>query len=290
MHKPILGLLIVLFSSVSVLADYVAERKVATELVRTGKQEEATAAFRRMAGTAKSDFQKSDALEQAVLCLIGLKRYDQAMETAQQIPLAPESKTCQMRVLAATRKWQELANRFEQEAIDTWPEGVDAEAFFLRGQAHYVVKNAEKAEADLKKAAEYLTEDNNKGLALNALGDTYQHLLKDDVRAIEAYRRVYQTRNIAKQTQAAISIASILRRQNRLDDALEELQKIELDKLSWDYWRGAMLHALGVTLAQQGKKAEATSQFKEALQLQGISPGQKEACLEEVKKLGGGVQ
>jgi len=57
-----------------VMADYVADRDAAMKLVWAGKHEEALAAFARMAASAKSDVQKSDALAQAVLCAISLKK------------------------------------------------------------------------------------------------------------------------------------------------------------------------------------------------------------------------
>jgi len=192
--------------------------------------------------------------------------------------------------MAANRQWQELIAKFKDEDIDGWPEDIKGDAFHLRGGAYYSLKDGENAEADLRKACEYLYEDNSIGLALNALGDTYRLLLKDDAQAIDAYRRVYKTTALYKQCQAAISIAGIFRRQGKLDEALQELNKIGMNKVQAGYWRAAMLAAYADVLAKQGKKAEAIAKYSEALQLQGIHPAQKAAHEKELKELRGDVE
>ena len=49
-------------------ADYIADREAAVKLVEAGKHEEALAAFTKMGAGDVTDFQKSDALEQAAAC------------------------------------------------------------------------------------------------------------------------------------------------------------------------------------------------------------------------------
>ncbi|MDD4871168.1 MAG: hypothetical protein PHR77_11470 [Kiritimatiellae bacterium] len=267
-----------------VMADYVADRKAAVALAAAGKQQEAITAFVKMAEGPASDFQKSDAHEQASQCAINLKQYDQAMEMTKKIPLQPVSKTCQMRIMMAERKWQEVVDRFKDEVIDSWPEEVAANAFHYRGGAYYNLKDGIRAEKDLKKAAELLTEENAKGLALIALGDTYRHLLKNDDLAIETYRRVYKTA-FYKQCQAVISTAGIFQRQNKLNEAVMEMNKIDMKKVQSGYWRIAMLQAWGGVLGGQGKKSEAIAKYNEALSVDGISSWQKTSCEKSVKDL-----
>jgi tetratricopeptide (TPR) repeat protein len=283
--KRIIALSLVLMCGGAVGADYPADRKTVMALVFAGKHQEALAAFMKMAEGPISDFQESDALEQAVLCANSLKQYDKAMDLAKKIPLQPVSRTCQMRILMEERKWQEVIDKFKDEDIDRWPEDVAANAFHCRGGAYYNLKDGKGAEKDLQKAAELLTEDNAKGLALNALGDTYQHLLKDDNLAIETYRRVYKTSALYKHCQAAISIAGIFKRQNKPDEALQELNKIDMGKVTIAYWRAAMLAAFADVLAKQGRKAEAIAKYNEAMQLRDIHPAQKRACEKELRKL-----
>ena len=122
-------------------------------------------------------------------------------------------------------------------------------------------------------------------MALNALGDTYVALLKDDLQAVVAYRRVYQTDNVYKRSAAAMSVAAILARQNKLAEALLELETIDLDKVEHPSWRGQMLTAYGSLLAQQGKRAEAIAKYREAVQLQDLPPAQKSAYETALKDL-----
>jgi len=192
------------------------------------------------------------------MCANRLKRYDQAMELARKIPLAPMSKTCQMQIMNSNRKWKELVEQFKGEDIGSWPDGIQGNAFFVRGGAVYRVGDGKMAESDLKKACEYLYDDNSKGLVLNALGDTYWNFFTNDVLAIESYRRVYTPRNIYKRAQAAIAIAGIFNSQQKYDEALRELNSIDISKMGSGYWCYAMLCALGNVFAKQGKKQEAS--------------------------------
>ena len=273
--------------TVSASADYIADREAAVKLVGAKQYEEALAAFTRMAAGNVTDFQKSDALEQAAACAQRLKRCDQAMELAQQIPLAPMSKTCQMRIMMGKRKRRELLAKFKDEDISRWPDIVIGEASYRRGRAHYFLKDGKRAEEDLKRAAEYLMEDNAKGIALNTLGDTYQHLLKDDGRAVGAYRRTYKTRNIYKRCHAAMAVARIFSRQKKHDEAIQELERLGPDRVTVPYWRGLLLSAYGDVLAAAGSNSEAIAKYREALQLEGVSQGTKKACEKALKDLRG---
>ena len=285
MPRHALAAVAVLSCCASGFADYVADREAAMQLAGAGKYDQALLAFTKMAQGDVSDFQKSDALEQAALCASRLKRHDQAMELARGIPLAPVSKTCQMRAMIASHKWRQVVEQFRDEDIATWPDTVTGEASYQRGRAHYFMKDGHSAERDLKRAAEYLMEDNIKGLALNSLGDTYQHLLKDDTRAVETYRKVYRTRNLYKQCHAAIAIASILTRQNKHDEAIAEFERLGMDKVTIPYWRGAMLRAYADTLASAGKKPQAIAQYARAIELDGVPLSVKRACEEALGKL-----
>lgn len=259
-------------------ADYVAQRKEAVALVKSGRHADALAAFTRMLDIAQSDLQKSDALQQGLLCAINLKQFDEAREMAEQIPLPPLSKTCQMQVLSSERKWLEIVERFRAEEIERWPESVKGEAYFVRGQAFLIAKDGPAAERDFQQAARFLTDHNSLGLCLNHLGDTYATLLNDDRRAIDAYRQTYLTGNIYKHCQAAISIARLLGRRLEHAAAIEELSKIDLDQVTAPYWRAAMLAAMGRALAEADRALDAIARFEEALRLQDIPDSVRLEC------------
>lgn len=276
---------LLLASAANASGDYIADRQAAVSLVKAGKHDEALAAFLKLAETAQSDLQKSDALQQAALAAERLQQPDRALELARQIPLAPVSKTCQMQVLDSERKYQEIVDRFGQEEISGWPESVQGDACFVRGHAFYSVKNGPAAEKDLRQAAEYLTDHNSKGLCLNQLGDTYRFLLKDDARAVATYRRTYSTGNVYKQCQAAISVADVLKEQQKPTAAVAELERIDLKEVTAPYWRGAMLRAFAQALAAAGRKADAIARCQEALALEGLPQGVRVECEKLLKDL-----
>ena len=283
MIKSILTVAAVLSCCVILHADYLSDRKAALELVKGAKNEEALLLFTKMAEGPYTDFQKSDALEQAAMTAQALKKGDQAMELAKRIPLVPASKTVQMRLMNDTRNWQGIVDAFKNENIEDWPEELIGEASHLRGQAYYQIRDGKATVADLEKAAEYLTDSNSKGLALNMLGDTYASLLKDDARALETYRSVYKNPNIYKAGAAAMGAAGILAKQNKLDEAMSELKTIDMDKVTHPYWRASLLAAYGGILSKQGKKSEAISKYKEAAELKDIPASQK-ALYEKIIK------
>lgn len=283
----VVGMALFLLASMAAAADYIADRKAAMALVKARKYEEAIVAFTKMAEGKVTDVQKSDALEQAALAASRAKQYDRAMELAQQVPLVPVSKTTQMQIMSDNRKWKEVVATFKEEDIDKWPDSVKARAFAVRGGSAYHTRDGKLAEADFRKAVEYTTNQNDKGLVLNALGDTYQHLLKDDEKALETYRRVYKESHIYKQGHAAMAISGILIKQKKLDEAIQEMQKIDVSKMQGNYWPAAIRAAHARALAAAGKKDEAVAKYKEALQVKDLRPYLKKSYEKALKALEG---
>ena len=278
----------VLFSLVAgARAGYIEDRKAALELNKAGKTEEALAAFNKMAEGPITAYQKSDALEQAVLCALSLKRSDQAMKLAGTIPLPPVSKLCQMRILTADRQWQALIDKFKDEDITRWPDGLAGEAFETRGDTYAALKNGPAAVADLKKATEYLTDVNSLGLALTSLGGAYENLLKDDDLALATYRKVYAASTVYKHAAAAMAAAGILQRRDKADEAIRELDTIDIKEMVPCGLRAATLNAYADAYAVLGKKAEAIAKYKEVLNETAVEPWRKEACEKQIKALQG---
>jgi len=267
-------------------ADYPAERRAAVALLDAGRLPEALAALLKLADGPFSDAQKSDALDLAARCAAALKQDTQAQDLARRIPLPPVARTCQMRLLAAGRRWQALVDQFGADDFAPWPEHLAAEAHFLRGQAHAARRDGSRAAADLEAATQLLTEDNALGLALIALGHTCRDLLHDDERALAAYRAVHRTSNVYKRCEAVLGAAELLRRQGRLPEALAELARVPLGEVTVAYWRVSLLMGYGAVLRQQGRTGEALARYREALQLPGIPPWHKAACEQAVKEMG----
>jgi len=272
MAHRMIAVVAVLFLCGAVWADYIAERKAAEELARTGKHEEALAAFVKMAKGEASDLQKSDALEQAAQCAIRLKDYDRADELAAQIPLEPVSKTVRMKILWAQRQWKNVVEEFKDEDFAVWPDEVAAEAFQQRGMAYNYLRDGAKAEADLKAALTRRPAGPPRAEIWLALAGNYRSNLQDSEQALNAYRQA-----IASGTgrggwlflTSAVGAADILRKQGKYAEAFDALTEADVEKLS-GYWRGAILVSRAEIFAAQGKKAEAVAGFNEALQVEGV--------------------
>jgi predicted negative regulator of RcsB-dependent stress response len=265
--------------AVGVWADYPADRKAAVDLARAGKKEQALEAFLKLAAdTSTSDLQKSDALQQATECVDLSKQYDRAMELAKKIPIAPLSKACQIKVMENTGKWKEIVENFKDEDIISWPESVNGEAFMARGMAYAGMKDGKNAEEDMKKAVDLLMNDSSKGWALIVLGNIYRGLLNDDAKAIETYRKTYTTNNVNRQCEAAVGVATILKQQQKYDEAMKELTKIYTDQVTMPYWRGRMTRVIGDVLAASGKKDEAMAKYNEALKVKDLPQEIKAEC------------
>ena len=290
MLKIIVALGIVLSCCADVRADYLSDRSAALALVQSGKNDEALTMFTNMAGSAASDLQKSDALEQAAGCANRLKQYDRALELAKAIPLQAVSKKCRMTLLCGNGKYSDLIAEFKTEDIDHWPESTRGEAFFSRGTAFFQLKDGLAAEADLKKAPAHSRDAHTPGQAWLMLGDTCRDLLKDDKKALAAYaegiKMVQGGIGHSYALTALLSAADILRKQGKYDETLELLGKIDLPK--WGgYWGVTFRCAYGETLASQGKKAEAIAKFNEALGVKDATTDQKAACEKRIKELQG---
>ena len=266
-------------------ADYISEREAALVLLKSGQPETAFVAFTKLAETATSDFQKSDALEQAALCADRLKQFDRALELARKIPLPAYSKNCQMEILLNNGKCGEVVAAFQDEDFTTWPESIRGHAYYLRGHAHHDAKNGVPAVHDLTQAVEFITNSNTQGFCLNLIGDSYLNLLQDDEQALQAYRRTYKLGTIYKQCQAAISVAEILKRQRKFATAAEEFSRLQLDPAMAPVWHGNVLVAWAEALAAAGKPQAGLAKCQAALALNGLPSDVRQRCEQAIQKL-----
>ncbi len=270
-------------------ADYPEDRKAAMALAASGKNKEALDAFTKLAQEAPTEAQRNDALEQATICAESLRQFDAGMALARQITAAPLSKHCQMRLLLGNRQWQDVVTLFGPDDLSAWPETFRAQSYHLRGQAYFAIKDGLRAEADLTQAVQSLTNSNDKGLALTQLGDVYRMLLNDPTRAVETYKKVYDTDNVYKQCQAAIGIATLLRSQKKFDEAMQELQSRLTADVTSAYWRVKMLGEMAKTQAEAGRKAEAIAKYREALAIKGMPEEFKGPFEDALKAMGSSV-
>lgn len=284
MSKAAFSVLCVALMVAVAWADYSEDRKAAADLAKAGKHDAAMAAFLKLAETAASDELKTDAMEQAVQCAVRLKKYDEALETAQRIPLKPNSRYAQMTVLMSQNKWPEVAEQFKDDDIAAWPAALAGKGLRARGLAFSYSKQPQRAEADLLKALDFPLTAGEKGDTFRQIGDIYVTQLKDDAKALEAYRQAQTAGNQYRRGEAARAAAEILVRQGKHDEALAELSKFDLGQFQGEP-RALMLRQMADILATQGKKPEAVTKYEEAVKVEGISAGTKTACEKAVQSL-----
>lgn len=286
MRKCIVTLVVVLSCGVSALADYPADRKVAMDLVNAGKNQEALAAFLKMAEETQLDAQKTDALNEAAMCAFRLKNVDQAMKLAEKIPQPQMSKAVQMRLMLWDRKFEELVAKYKDENFDGWPEKAAGEAAYARGRAYMIVRDGKAAEADLKKAVEFLGDGEVRNEARLNLAETYRDLLKDDARALATYNEsIAMTPKHGWINMSSVTSASgILARQKKFDEALAMLKQYEADKMTGVWKYNFMLAYADLDIAQ-GKKAEAVARLNGGLASKDIAEWQKAEFESRLKSL-----
>jgi tetratricopeptide (TPR) repeat protein len=222
---------------------YVLQRREGIELLKAGKYDEALARFKQLATGKVTPLQQADALHQALECAVRLKLIDETQALVKQIKLPNDAKLAQMRLCYHERKMPLLLQQYQDEDWAQWPDTLRGDAAFFRGLAFLSAKNGARAAADFQEAATWTTDDNLRGEALLNWGHVVSQLLHDDVRAIEILRRVYQTRNEFKQSNAAISIADILLAQGKRAEAIAELNRIDMSKITIEHYRSLLLKA-----------------------------------------------
>lgn len=281
-----------------------AGKKVAADLVKSGKDAEALSAYTDLSKMPMHDLLKSEILEEFALCANRLKQYDQAIAIAKSIPLKPLSVKCQMKIMVDNGKYAELIKDFSNKSLDCAPhlgwicpdlEYLFVDVYAYRSTAYAETGDLKSAEADLKvmlKQQKALGFDSGVGineLAWLRMGDFYRKYLKEDIRALDAYSNVisrtfqpwYETKPIPKPVltgdsetlRAAVQAASeILRKQGRGDEVL----KIQ----------ASVRKARAEVLAVLGMQSEALAQFKEITDAdKSLLTSDKLACEKRIDEL-----
>jgi tetratricopeptide (TPR) repeat protein len=241
-----------------------------------------------MAAGEVTDFQKSDALQQAAMCARSLKQLDLAVQFADQIPLAPVAKTVRMQNLLAQRKRDVLIELFGTEELGAWPFWIAGEALFARGRAHASTGDGNKAEADLSSALEFTTDNRTRLSVWLALGENRENNLTDDDAALEAYQQIAQAsknNGSAAYFRGVQGAARILCKRGNHDDALAMLRLVDIHKLR-GYWHGSMLIALANTLTAAGRKHEALSAYREVLTDDNVTAADRKTAEEAIRAIG----
>lgn len=194
-------------------AEKVAAKLDAAEaLAKGGKDDEALAAYAKLAGKAPmTDRLKTDVLDRAAQCAVRLKDYDRAMELAKCIPLEPFAVRRQMAILVEQKKFAELVKSFSNQAMGgrdphlSWicpeDEMVMADALYYRAIAYAESGDLKAAEDDMRTMVTkgsrlgYSPGDTVLAVAWKRLGDFYRTRLRDDAKALDAYRKALEMKS-----------------------------------------------------------------------------------------------
>ncbi len=197
------------------------------------------------------------------------------------------SKTAQMENLLAQRKFDELIRQFGGEDFSQWPFWQIGEGAFARAQAFVVSESGEKAEADLQTALEYTADAHRKTSILAAMGDNRETNLHDDDAALKAYRQNFVSKQkigAAEEFRSVQNAAGILTRRGKYDEALESLNRANIESLK-GFWRHSMLLALGETLAAAGRNDEALKAFRAVLDDKAAAAAHRKSADERIQQL-----
>jgi tetratricopeptide (TPR) repeat protein len=252
------------FTHAELEADFLAARRAALELSKQGKRAETLASLIALAERELTDFQRSDALEQAAACARSLGEFDLAVELAERIPLEPVAQKVRMENLLATRKPQQLIDQFADERLDECPFWMAGEAFFARGRAYASTGHGPAAEADLQAALPLVSDSRTRLKILRTIAGNRETRLKDDDAALETYLQIAAaTKNngSADYFSGVQGAARILTRRGKFDEAIAILRRVDVGRLR-GYWRGSMLLAHGETLDAAGRTDEAIAALR----------------------------
>jgi hypothetical protein len=267
-------------------ADFLEAIRVASDLARIGKRDEALAAYIAAAEGKFTDLQKSHALELAAGLARGLRKHDIAGQLAARIPIAAVKNTVQMQNLIEQSKAPQLLAQFANEDIATWPFWKRGDGYHARGRAYFITKAGDKAETDLTAALAWTSEPVKRDAIWLLLAQNRETNLRDNDGALARYREIITGQKhlgSADQFTAVQGIARILTRRRQFDEAIATLHKADLANLR-GIWRGYMLLSLAETFEAAGRKDEAIATYKTLLADPTVEPRQRKTAEERLKR------
>ena len=226
--------------------DFLEATRIAVDFARTGKREEAFAAYTAAAEGKVTDLQKSYALELAAATARSLRRNDIDDQLTARIPIAAVKKAAQMQAMLDQGKAASLVENFVGEDISIWPFWKRGDGLHRRGRAYFLMKAGAKAETDLRAALEFTSEPRTRDAILLLTAQNYENNLKDDDKALEVYGAVVAGRTRiggADEYAALQGIARVLTKRGQFDEALKTLERADLPNLQ-GVWRENILKSI----------------------------------------------
>ena len=214
--------------------DFLEATRIAADFARTGKREDALAAYTSAAEGKLTDQQKSHALEQAAANARGLRKFDVTEQIAARIPIEAVKKTVQMQALLDQGKAPQVIEQFGSEDIAKWPFWKRGDGYLYRGRAYAFTKASKQAEADLTVALEFTSDPRARDAILLLSAQNRENNFKDDEKALETYSAIVEGRSRiggADEYAALQGIARILTRRGKFDEAVKTLERADIKNL-----------------------------------------------------------
>jgi hypothetical protein len=227
-------------------ADFLESTRIAADFARTGKREEALAAYTASAEGKVTDLQKSHALELAAGYARHLRKLDLGDQLIARIPIDAVKKAALMQHLLDQSKAPQVIAQFGKEDIASWPFWKRGDGYLARGRAYAITKAGKEAEADLTAALDWISEPRTRDAIWEAIGHNRENNLKNDETALAAYTAIVEGRahiGGASEFAALQGIARIQTRRGQIDEALKTLNRAEPDKLQ-GVWKTNILKSI----------------------------------------------
>lgn len=277
------------FEAATLENDFLEDFRTASDLAFRSRHAEALPLFTSLAERKDAtEFQKAAVLELAAASARSLKDAPLADELAARIPVEAVRKTVEMLNRLAQRKAGEVTTQFGTEDIGAWPFWKAGDGYFARGRAYSESGEGTKAEADLLRALDHLTDEKVLIDVWMALGTNRENNLRDPGKAIDAYANITaMTRYNGSATYyRAVQLAvKLLAEKGRFDEAAATLDKIKFDGLRGT-WRGTMLITRGQLLATAGRKDDAIAVYQAMLVDPAVEEVHRKAAREALGALG----
>lgn len=258
-------------------ADFTEDFQNAQKQFERRNWNEAAVFFEKAAQNAPVGI-KDKCYSYAARALAQQRKRKEAEETAGKIQNASWKNYTQMEILSTFGKFNEIAERFQTEKIDTWPEEIAYLGFFLRGRGMgWNPALSKDAVADLEKSlAQCGSDDLTRILVLNTLirafrntGDNAKALAAaDKALAMKKFKGFYAYLDSAMQKN------QILISEKKFEEARKTLDTLNSER-KWNggAWYLVYLENCGDLALAQGKTADAKKFYGQAIAVENVHPG-----------------
>lgn len=276
MNKLIFLVLIVALASTAGAAEPVfpVDFQEAMRMARTpGKDGEAEAVFLELADRQVRHQQCIEAaLEQASLLALRRKDFEEAEKRAGRIKDKPLQTLCRMRIWDAQLRWTNIVEAAGSQDLAAWPDRLVYDAAMCRARAHAMLGNAVAAEKDFLLAQTTTFDANQLAFANLTLGNLYRDQVKDESKALAAYKAVIDSPVVgAAKYDSIIAYAVLLAKKGDEKEAIAQLDKLGAENIPSADWRCRIQQAYGDVYAALKRPDAALAAYRKALEVPDVS-------------------